>query len=1112
MAIHASDKLIEELRTHRLLSNSQLTELEALPNLPPDSRDLAKEIVKREWLTAYQVNLVYRGKGRDLLLDPYILIDKLGEGGMGEVYKARHQRLERIVALKVIKVSKLASKDAVHRFQREARAAAQLSHPNIVTLYEDGQEGDRHWFAMEFVRGVDLSRWVREKGPMPLAHACQFIRQAAQGLQHAHEKGMVHRDIKPSNLMLVGGANQIKVLDMGLARLDRGDDDKTDASALTQEGAVMGTPDFLAPEQALDAHRVDIRADIYSLGCSLYYLLAGQPPFPGGALGEKLLKHQLQKPKPLRELRPEVPAALAEVLDRAMAKKPEDRFQTPGELATALLPFSKVSAASAAQLTRPPAAPKPPASDTDTPHPSPTVVPGEVLDVELMTDLKNAAVTRAAPPAKASSVTRTAAPAKPRSLAWLGWVVGAVTGIGAVIAAVLLLVLLLHFLNADRPPEQPPVVDPPAPKQPATLDALDAKDIPADEKFSWQPKELVGVFGTHKWRHWGPIKALAFGTTGHELASFGDDDSIRICDANTGQERLALPISSANPTAAARAIVISPSGRYLAVMVDSKIAVYLTTTGREEAINLPGTAMAFAPDSKTFAVANGQAVDFYNVTDGFTRGKLTYKSNVGAAVALAFAPKDNLLAILTRFEGPAKKAEIKLWDYTKGELKGSIPLENHQSRTLLFTPDGKQCLTAAQVVEVVANKDGSKEPTWPVVAWDVAAKKELRRGMGHKGPVMSMAVTHDGQTLATGSLDGTTRVWDVQTLLGRAELPRDGPVEAVAVSADDKVLASGGRDFAVRLYDLPSARERDTTRLAYASWIKAAALSPDRTLLATLENQPDHGVRLWEAGTVKEKAWLKGHNKPVLALSFSRDNQVLATASLDKAVSFWDVAKPVEPKSLLYPQAIAAVAFAPEGRIVATGTETGIVKILDIAATPPKELANLAGHTKKVVALDWYRDGKKLVSASDDGMVRVWDVVKGKELNVVTANQGPVKAVAVSPKGKFIVSAGEDGTVKVWDPTAAKGTETPVHTWKNPLTVMGKPAPYRTVAFTTDGKTLAVGCERGSLTLYDTATWKESQTWKLPGAVHQVMFDVYGRHLVCVNGNGTAYVLRLVAK
>jgi serine/threonine-protein kinase len=298
------------------------------------------------------------GRNAELLLGSYVLLDRIGAGGMGQVYKARNWKMNRIAALKVIRKERLDKPETVQRFYREARAAAQLNHPNVVLAYDADEVNGTHYFAMEYVEGNDLAQLVKQKGPLPVEQACDYVRQAALGLQHAFERGLVHRDIKPSNLLVTmrtgsqgGQYGTVKILDMGLARLAAAGPDSV--SELTVEGAFMGTPDYIAPEQTLDSRTVDIRADLYSLGCTWYYLLTGLVPFPGGTFGEKLLKHQLHYPVPVEQLRPEVSAPVAALLTRLIAKRPEDRCQTPAELVAVLDTLFQPAAAGARSGSNP---------------------------------------------------------------------------------------------------------------------------------------------------------------------------------------------------------------------------------------------------------------------------------------------------------------------------------------------------------------------------------------------------------------------------------------------------------------------------------------------------------------------------------------------------------------------------------------------------------------------------------------------------------------------------------------------------------------------------------------------------------------------------------------
>ncbi len=279
------------------------------------------------------------GPGLPAELDQYRLLGKIGQGGMGAVYRALHVRLEKVVALKVLPAEWAADPEALARFQREMRAVGRLDHANIVRALDAREVDGVPFLVMDYVEGSDLGRLARQRGPLPVPDACELARQAALGLHHAHENGLIHRDVKPSNLVVTPGG-LVKVLDLGLARLHA---EPQAGEGLTRPGQAMGTPDYMAPEQAVGASAVDARADVYGLGCTLYHLLAGHPPFGRDGYDNvfRKLTAQMQEPvPPIQACRPEIPAALASVLDRMLAKNPAERFGTCAEVAAALQPFT----------------------------------------------------------------------------------------------------------------------------------------------------------------------------------------------------------------------------------------------------------------------------------------------------------------------------------------------------------------------------------------------------------------------------------------------------------------------------------------------------------------------------------------------------------------------------------------------------------------------------------------------------------------------------------------------------------------------------------------------------------------------------------------------------
>ena len=336
MRLESADSLLTALRTSGLLSSEQLA---VHARAAPDAA--LRRLVRSDAVTVYQLKKVRSGKTADLFVGPYVVTDKLGEGGMGKVYRARDAGGQ-TVALKVVRSALLTHPTIRGRYAREVQATAKLDHPNIVRVFDAGEADGKFYLAMEFVDGIDLSRLMRDYRMLEVTEACEYVRQAALGLQHAHDMGFVHRDVKPSNIVVAGERHLpqatepavVKLLDLGLSRaIDPSD---MVAPDLTRDHTVVGTPDYMAPEQAKDSRRADPRADLYSLGCTLFFLLIGRVPFPRTTAFEKLMAHYTEVPPSVRALRPGVPAGVADVVVRLMAKRPEDRFASAAEVAAAL--------------------------------------------------------------------------------------------------------------------------------------------------------------------------------------------------------------------------------------------------------------------------------------------------------------------------------------------------------------------------------------------------------------------------------------------------------------------------------------------------------------------------------------------------------------------------------------------------------------------------------------------------------------------------------------------------------------------------------------------------------------------------------------------------------
>jgi hypothetical protein len=327
--------VVDDKRLEAYLSRAQ-----ASGKLPPSVGKAAGLLVRDGILTHFQAEQFLQGKWRRFTIGKYRVLERIGSGGMGSVYLCEHKFMRRRAAVKVLPSAKANDPSALERFYREARAVAALDHPNIVRAYDIDQEDQLHFLVMEYVDGTSLQDIVKQSGPLDPGRAAHYISQAAQGLQHAHDvAGLVHRDIKPGNLIVDRGGT-VKILDMGLARFFN---DEEDLLTRKYDENVLGTADYLAPEQALDSHAVDIRADIYGLGATFYFCLTGKPPFGEGSVAQKLIWHQTRQPKPIHVLRSDVPAGLSAAVDKMMAKDPEQRYQQPREVIEAVAPWAQAA-------------------------------------------------------------------------------------------------------------------------------------------------------------------------------------------------------------------------------------------------------------------------------------------------------------------------------------------------------------------------------------------------------------------------------------------------------------------------------------------------------------------------------------------------------------------------------------------------------------------------------------------------------------------------------------------------------------------------------------------------------------------------------------------------
>jgi WD40 repeat protein len=690
----------------------------------------------------------------------YRVVRRLGDGGMGSVYLAEHRLMNRLVAIKLVRPELVRNPACVERFRREVQAAARLSHPNIVTAYDAEHVGDLHLLVMEYVPGMDLLRCVRERGPLPIAEACEYARQAALGLQHAADHGLVHRDIKPQNLMLTQSGT-VKILDFGLASFVV---DRRDADGLTGDGAIMGTPDYIAPEQARDARRADIRADIYSLGCTLRYLLTGQVLRPDGTALEKIMAHVEQSAAPLAAMRADVPDELQDVLDRMTARRPEDRYQSPAEVAAALAPRAmsgRPTTSAGSSVSR------------RQRHPAIVLVGiglfgllawGAYSVMRVVTDRGTLRIestqdvqvvlsqegreVRILDVASGSQVIRLPSGEYEASLR----------------GGDVRMRLEQAGFTLERGGEAVVIVRPVPPAVP-------------------QPAELHKLAGHKEW-----VMGVAFAPHGRELATAAADHTLKFWDPAAGGEARSIDAHGDD----LRAVAYSADGLWIATAAhDEKIKLWDAAT-KELKHELPGhdgpvTSLAFDPTGAVlYSGGDDGAVRRWDVATHSAAGEPLRL--MAAVSAVACSPDGSVVA------AGGKDRNVTLCD---ARLQPIQTLSGHadEVRSLAFSHRG----------DLLAS--GSKDGT--VRLWDVAARSFQAMLSPYEGRVYGVAFSPDDRWLAAGGGDwgwGSVRLWDVATRQPLTTLTgHTAFVHCVAFSPDGTLLATGAGDWSVRIWRLGAA-------------------------------------------------------------------------------------------------------------------------------------------------------------------------------------------------------------------------------------------------------------------------------------------------------------------
>jgi WD40 repeat protein/serine/threonine protein kinase len=955
----------------------------------------------------------------ELLQHPrYRVLGLLGTGGMGAVYKAEHRLMERVVALKVMTRGLVGSAATVERFRREFKASARLSHPNIVAAYDGEQAGDLPFLVMEYVEGTDLARWVAERGPLPAAEACEYVRQAALGLQHAHEHGMIHRDIKPHNLMRTPDGT-VKILDFGLARLVA--DANSAQGGVTGQGIVLGTVDYLAPEQADDARQADIRSDLYSLGCTLYHLLSGRPPFPQGTAVQKLMAHSEREPVSLEECRPDLAPGLARVVSRMMAKLPEDRFQTPAEVCAALARFAGQT------VVLDPAALRGKVSGGSRRRRWPVGVAALLL---ALVGLAAAVAVYRIQTDNGELIITTDNP-----------------DVEVVIKQNGKLVRILDTKTNKEVKLESGLYDLELKGNPEELKlSLDKVTIRRGETavatVERRPQPVVEKLGEVRrfLGHDGTVRAVAYSADGrYALSGSGwpaGDSTVRLWNVATGKEVRRFEGHAGYVSG----VALSADGRRaLSGHEDRTVRLWDVGTGKEvrsfEGHEHPVLAVAFSPDGRrALSGSQDRTIRLWDVETG--REVRKFEGHNGWVVSVAFSPDGR------RAASGGRDSTLRLWEVETGKELRCFEGHTENGAVVAYSPDGRFLLSGG------ADKS--------VRLWDVETGKEMRALLGHAEVVTNVALSPDGRRALSGSWDSTVRLWDVET--GKELHCFKGHLDAVwgvAFSPDGRYALSGsggsrrdgqwdvGRDWTLRLWRLPAPPEEKVGEVrrfeGHRGGIIGLSYAPDgRHVLST---SYDLTVRLWDVPSGKEVRRFEGHTAWPYTAVLSPDGRHVLSGGDDLVLRIWDAQSGKELRQGEgHTRGITWVAVSPDGRRALTGSWDGTIRLWKVESG--EQLRVLEGHTAMVQSVAFSPDGKRALSAGGDRTVRLWDLEAGKELRSLEGHTGQVVSASFSPDGRRVLSGGLDKTLRLWD----------VDTGKQVRCLEGHTSPVLGVAFTPDGR------------------------------------------------------------